>query len=54
MERGENVEGGCVREQSVPVELQEHFDVLSADMRMENDNKIKLQQCSGCGDQIPL
>ena len=28
---------GCVREQSILVELQEHFDVLSADMRMENE-----------------
>ena len=25
------------------MELQEHFDVLSADMRMENENKIKVQ-----------
>ena len=40
-DRGKNVMAamlreGCVREQSIPVELQEHFDVLSADMRMKN------------------
>ena len=33
----------CVREQSIPVELQEHFDVLSADKRMENENRIKVK-----------
>ena len=48
MEREENVMAtmlreGCVREKSIPVELQEHFDVLSADMRMENENEIKVQ-----------
>ena len=48
MEMGENVMAtmlreGCVREQSIPVELQEYFDVLSAHMRIENENKIKLQ-----------
>ena len=48
MERGENLMAtmlreGCVREQSIPVELQENFDVLSADMTMENENKIKVQ-----------
>ena len=46
MERGENVMAtmlreGCLIEQSILVELQEHFDVLSADMRMEN--KITVQ-----------
>ena len=48
MERRENVMAtmlreGCVREQAIPVERREHFDVLSADMRMENENKIKVK-----------
>ena len=34
---------GCVREQTIPVELREYFDMLSADMRMENENKIKVK-----------
>ena len=33
---------GCEREQSMPVERQEHFDVPSGDMRMENENKMKV------------
>ena len=42
-EREENVMAtmlreGCIRELSILVELWEHFDVLSADMRMENEN----------------
>ena len=34
---------GCVREQTILMELREHFDMLSADMRMENENKIKVK-----------
>ena len=47
MKNGESVMAtmlreGCGREQFIPVELQEHFDMLNADLRMENENKIKV------------
>ena len=38
-----SLEGGVCKRAIYTVELQDHFDVLSADMRMENKNKIKVK-----------